>query len=246
MNRWLMALAFAMAAWSGASFGQQGEDAVRLQIAVMPELARHLEFLAAPGYIALALENNGLYPSLSSRLILKDRESFQVRKGVVRFKGKKGALYLYEAGVNVQLGVVEQALTVPVEVDTESISKGTLMVRAYPPLKNLLPNDLTQRAEIKVAAILNTAAQQKLLAYLDRLTDEQRARGRGFDGVLEAIVLEAYNNSGSPGPGRDRGDAEPLSDQVLLLATAATWLIGLPAFLLYLRARRKRVRAPTA
>ena len=246
MNRLLRLIALAAAGWGAASFAQPREGGIRFEIAVMPELARHLELLSAPGYLALALENNDLYPSRSSRLVVKDRESFQVRKSVVHFKGKKGPVYLYEAGVNVELGLVDKAFTVPVELDSASISKGTLSVRAYPPLKDLLPDDLTKRAEIKAASLLNLAAQQKILAYLDRVTNEQRAKGRGFDGVLEAILLEAYNKSGGPDPGRDRGDAERLSDQVILLVTVAIWLIGFPVFLLFVRSRRRKRGASTA
>ena len=63
--------------------------------------------------------------------------------------------------------------------------------------------------------------------------------------MLEAIALEAYNRSGEPATGatgRDRGEAEPLSDQVMLLATLAIWLIGFPVFLYFVRARRRRQR----
>jgi hypothetical protein len=79
-----------------------------------------------------------------------------------------------------------------------------------------------------------------MLAYFDRLAKEQRDRKRGFDGMLEAIALEAYNRSGGPAaPGRDRGEAEPFSDQLMLLATLAIWLIGFPVFLYIVRTRRK-------
>jgi len=233
----MWAIVLAGCAWLAPSFGQS-RDTIEFKIKVIPELARHLELLTAPGYLALAFENNGFYPSVSSRILVKDRESFQVRKGVVRYKGRNGPVYLYEAGVNLELGVVDKAFTVPVEVDTKAVSDGVVAVRAHPPLGGLLPNDLSQRAEFKIASFANIAAQQKLLAYLDRLSAQHSKRG--FDGMLEAIVLEAYNKSGGPGPARDRGEPEPLSDQIFLIATVAIWLIGLPILLLFVRIRRKR------
>jgi hypothetical protein len=223
------------------AFSQKSENAVRFNVPVVPEAARHLEMLTVPGYLALALENNGFHPSVSSRLIVKDRESFQIRAGFVRYKGRKGTVYSYDTGVNLSLGVTDQEITVPVEVDTSSVSTGMLSVRAYPPLASFLPNSFLQRVELKINMLANLASQRAMLAYFDRLAEQQQAKGRGFEGMLEAIALEAYNNSGGPGAGlrRDRGAAEPLSDQIILLATVAIWLIGFPIFLLFVRRRRK-------
>jgi hypothetical protein len=223
------------------SFSQQSANAVRFNIPVVPEAAKHLEILTVPGYLALALENNGFHPSVSSRLIVKDRESFQIRVGFVRYKGRKGDLYSYDTGVNLSLGVTDTEITVPVEVDTSSVSTGTLSVRAYPPLASFLPNEFLERVQLKISLLANLSSQRTMLAYFDRLAKEQQAKGRGFEGMLEAIALEAYNNSSGPGAGprRDRGAAEPLSDQIILLATLAIWLIGFPIFLLFVRRRRK-------
>lgn len=243
MRRELVLAAFASAVWSAAALAQPAKGAIKFELPVVPEVARHLELLAVPGYAALALENNGLNPSLSSRLTVKDRESFQIRAGVVRYTGKKGALYLYEAGLNLSLGVGESSFTVPLEVDTSGVARGALVVRVYPPLARLLPQELVERIEFKIRSLADLQSQRKMVAYFERLANEQQAKGRGFEGMLEAIVLEAYNRSGSTVSGqplRDRGDAETLSDQAMLLATLAIWLVGFPVFLLFVRWRRKK------
>jgi hypothetical protein len=220
---------------------EQNARAVKFNVPVVPEAMRHIEMLTVPGYLAIALENNGFHPSISSRLVVRDRQSFQIRVGFVRFKGKKGQLSEYEAGVNLSLGVTDKEISVPVEVDTSSFSNGFLVVRAYPPLASFFPTDFLERVEIKIATLANLSAQRTMLAYLDRLAKEHQASGRGFEGVLEAIVLEAYNK-GSGGVGRDYGEPEPFSDQLLLLATVGIWLIGFPIFLLFIRSRRKGAR----
>src|SRR5438552_3319215 len=71
----------------------QSQDAVTFRVPVLVESARYLDLLAAPGIAALALENNDLYPSLSGRLVIKDRESFAIHSGVVRYIGRKAEVY---------------------------------------------------------------------------------------------------------------------------------------------------------
>ena len=163
-------------------FRNRPGTAVKLSIPVVPEAARHIDFLTVPGYAALALENNGLHPSLSSRLIVKDRESFRIRTAVVRYQGKQGAVYSYDAGVNFSLGIGETELTLPVEVDTSGIAAGTLVVRIYPPLATLLPHEFVARVELKARLLADFESQRKLIGYLNRLAKEQQAKGAGFEG----------------------------------------------------------------
>jgi len=114
----------------------------------------------------------------------------------------------------------------------------------FPPLAKLVPQPFIERVEFKIRELANLQAQKNVLAYLDRIAKEQ-GKKRGFDGMLEAIAFEAYNRSGGPSvatPVRDRGEAEPLSDQIMLLATLAIWIIGFPVFLYFVRTRRKGQR----
>jgi hypothetical protein len=208
---------------------------------VLPETARHLELLALPAYLALVLENNGLNPSLSSRVMVKDRTSFSIRAGTVRFVARKGPVFHYEGTVTIPLGIAEPGFTVPVEVDTTALAQGKVVVRAYSGLSAVLPQALIERVEFKARALAGVESQRKVLAYLDRLAQDHRVKERGLEPMLEAIAFEAYNRGGpATGAGIDRGRAEALSDQALLLITVAIWLLGFPIFLWVVRSHRRR------
>lgn len=246
MNRYLQLIIIVLMLYCGASAAQQTGTMVTFEVPVLPESARYVELLTAPSYLALALENNGLNPSLSSRPVIRDRESFQIKTGIVRYTGRRGPVFNYETGINLSFGLGESSFTVRVEVDTSTVQRGIAIIRVFSPLAKLIPHEFTKRVEHKIHMIANLQAQREMLAYFDRLAKEQQDKKRGFDGMLEAIALEAYNRSGWPAlatSGRDRGQAEPLSDQVMLLATLAVWLIGFPVFLYVVRTRRKGQRA---
>lgn len=218
-------------------------EAIRLDIPVVSDMARYLDLLAVPAYAALAMENNGLGVSLSSRLVLTGRDSFQIKAGVIKFVGKNGLIYKYEVSARFSVGVAESRLVVPVEVDTSNVLRGSLQVRMYPPMSTLIPREWVDRIEFKVRSVADISSQKKMVAYLDRLAKEPASKARGQEGMLELIAFEAYNNSGpaariGPDSG-DAGKAEPLADQRLLILTLAIWIIGLPIFLWIVRSRRR-------
>lgn len=222
------------------------DNAIKLEIPVIADIQRHLDMLTVPSYAALALENTGLSVSLSSRLVLKGRDSFQIKAGTIKFLGKTGQLYKYEASLNLSADVEGSTFSVPFEVDTSGISSGALRVRAYPPMAKLMPRELVDRIEFKVRSLANIQSQKEVISYLDRLGREPEAKARGFEGILEAILFESYNKSGPVSSGAqvgDKGKAEPLSDQFYLLITLVIWVIGFPVFLLILRARRRSAGA---
>jgi hypothetical protein len=187
------------------------------------------------------LENNGLKPSQLSRPRVHSRESFEIKGGVIRYTDRSGEVFRYDAGIDLTLGAGEPSFKVRVEVDTSALKDGTVELRVYSPVVKLIPKDIVNRLEFKLHTLANLQVQRDMLAYFDRISKEQD-RKRGLDGMLEAIALEAYNGSGPAASGRDRGGAEPLSDQVMLLGTLAIWLIGFPVFLFIVRTRRKNQR----
>ncbi len=215
-------------------------EAVRFEVPVMPELQRYTEFLVYPGYLAIALENIGLSPSLSSRLNVTERgQAVGFRNAFLRYRSRKGSIYSYEAGIAVNLGVVESKLAIPVAVDTSTIASGKIVVTMSPPLAGLIPQELIDRIRIKTQLIASASAQQKALSYLDGLAKVAPRKG-GMTPLFESILIEAYNKGGGSGAvaGHDIGDAVPLSDQWLLLLTLAIWLIVVPAVLFVQRFRR--------
>lgn len=229
-------------AWAAAAAGQTPRaPAVTIEVPVLPQAATYLELLTVPTYLALVLENNGLSPSLSSRVAIKDRRSFSIRAGTVRFVERNGPVFRYEGSLTVPLGIAEPGFTVPVEVDTTGIDQGKVILRAYSGLSAMLPQALVERVEFKLRALANVAAQRKVLAYLDGLPREH-APSSSIEPMLEAIVFDAYNRSGGPAAGAeavDRGQAETLSDQSLLILTVVIWLICFPVLFLLVRRHRK-------
>ena len=212
-------------------------DELRFELATLPGFERHVRLLERPGYIGVVLENNDLPPSLSSKLVVRDRgREAQAKSGIVRFTGRNGAVYNYEGGVS--LGIGKASITVPASVDVSALASGKTVVVARLPLANLLSDEKRDRIQNKVRALANTAVQQKILDYLDAMS---KLAGADPNALFEAILLDSYNRSGGPAAGRaDVGDAVPISEQWMLIVTLVIWLILVPAGLLIYKLRRRR------
>lgn len=230
---------------AGPASAQETRKSLDFEIPVLPGIARHLELLKVPSYAVLAMENNGLRLSLSTQVVLKGRDALQMRIGTARYVGIRGDVFLYEGGLSMAFVGAGSGLTVPVEVDTSRIADGTISVRAFPPLAGLVPQEILDKVEFKIRALANLQTQAQLLAYLDELQASPAVKKGGFEAMLEAIVLEGYNRVAGEaiaggGVASDRGVAESVSDQTLLLITLLVWGIGFPIFLYIIRMRRRR------
>jgi len=236
ISKWMLSACFLLPAAPCAA--DEGE--LRFEIAALPGFQRHVRLLEHPGYIGVALENVDLHPTLSSKLVVRDRgREVEVKNLVIRFTGKNAASYGYEAGVS--LGIGKSSVTFPVIVDLSALASGKTIVVAKLPLATLLSDEKRERIQTKVRMLANAPAQQKVLDYLDQLA---KTAGPTADptAVHEAILLDAYNRSGGPTMRGDVGDAVPLSEQWMLLLTLAIWFILFPIFLLVYRLRRRRAR----
>lgn len=235
--RWLGALAVLVASLPGIA---QGTGEMRYEISTAAGVERHLVFLEHPGYLAIALETNDLNPSLSSKLVVRDRgREVEARIAVFRYVGRQGSLYNYEAGLAIGLGGARSTLTFPVIVDLSSLAAGKAVVVVKPPLAALLPSDLNDRIQIKMRMVANAAAQKKIVDYLDRLAKDA-SQNSAPEALFERILLDAYNRAGRPGmTARDVGDAVPLSEQWMLILTLLIWAVAVPA-VYFLRLRRRR------
>jgi len=224
--------AVALAQPSLCTAQQQGE-AIRFDVPAVPGVQRYVDLLAQPGYLAIVLENNGFSPSQSSKLKISEQgRAAEIRGATLRFTGRNGTVYSYEASYSLGLG--NSKFSFPVTVDTSGMPSGKVFIALSPPLVSLIPEELTDRIRLKSHLIANVVAQQRVLAYLD-------AKSKEGD-VVEAILADAYNRSDGPMAegGRDVGDAVPLSDQWLLILTLFIWLIVVPAFLFVYRRRHRR------
>ena len=225
----LLPLMFSLPGWA-----QDGrKEAVQIDLPVLPAAQRYVELLAYPSYLAVALENNGFNPSYSSRLTLVDPQQLKLRAAVLKFTGRKGPVFTYSAGAALDLGVSESSISFPVEIDVSKVASGTVSVRLYPPLAKFIPQELLDRVTIKAQILSDVTAQQKLLAYMDGISKDIPTSS-GWAPVLERIMIDAYNRGSrsAMAPGRDVGDAEPLSDQTLLFVTLIIWLVLVPGILL--------------
>src|SRR5512146_1056275 len=133
---WLVATALVFSSWlcSGTASGQQKQaHALVFDVSVLPETARYVELLAYPAYLAVALENNGLNPSLSSRVVIRDSKSLQIKNAALQYAGKRGAIYTYTAELGWSLGATETSFKIPVEVDTSSAQQGKIRMIVHIP-----------------------------------------------------------------------------------------------------------------
>ena len=212
-------------------------DELIFEIPALSGFQRHIGLLEHPGYIGVLLENNGLSPTSSGKMVVRDRgREVQAKSGILRFAGRKGAVYNYEGGVS--LGIGKASITVPAVVDVSQIASGKVVVMAKLPLANLLSEDKRTRIDAKVRMLANMTVQQKLLDYLDATA---KSAGSEPGAMFEAILLDSYNRSGGPAAARaDVGDAVPISEQMMLIVTLAIWLILFPAGLLIYKLRRWR------
>jgi hypothetical protein len=219
-------------------------DAIQLEVPALPGFSQYADLLTHPAYLALALENNGIVPSFSSRLTLPNSRSVKLRNAMLRYTGRQGTVYTYEAGYTVDLAVSTTELTFPLTVDIATLPQGKVVVKATPPLAKFFPKELVERIRIKASMLSDRATEQIVLDYLDRLSAGAASPQLG-DSLVEAILIDAYNKSGKRAGAdqreRDVGDAEPLSDQFLLIATLAIWLVLVPVVLVVQRIRRRRM-----
>jgi hypothetical protein len=242
--RWISMVAIVLCTLS-AFAADRSDKALVFKVPVLPELQRHLYLLENPAYLVLALENNGMSPSLSSKTVLKGRTGFEIRNLEVRFSDKSGSVYRYDAMLKFSLAGIATELKVPAEVDVSALTSGTLTVKAHPPLAGAIPSFLLEKVDFKLKVIADLSRQREMVRYLDGLPQTPPAAG-ALDPRLEAIITEAYNRSSTTVvSGKDTGEATPLSEQIGLILTLAIWLIGLPVVMI-LRYRRnmRRLRAP--
>ncbi len=238
----LRALACCLLIQAGtATAAERDGNALVFRLPVVPQAARHIDMLSAPSYLALALEINGLGPSLSSRMTLRDAGTFEIRTASVRYIDRTGPVFRYEGRLALAVSGAGPSLTVPVEVDTTGVQGGHIVVRVAVPLSGMIPAELLDRIEQKLRLMADLDAQRRTLDYLDEVT--ARTADRSPEAVRQRIVFDAYNRGpAATTPGKDVGGAEPLRDQIALIVTLAIWAVCVPALFWWAR-RRQRIRA---
>jgi hypothetical protein len=237
VTRWRYVLALVLTT-PLVSYADEPANELKFEIHTLPGYQKYVGLLEYPGYIGVALENNDLHPTLSSKMTVRQRgRELAAENLFIRFTGRTDSSYAYEAGLS--LGIGKTSVTFPVTVDLSGLNSGKTMVVAKLPLATLIPNEMRERIQTKVRTLANLAAQQKVLDYLDERT--KTAGSADATALMEAILLDAYNRSDAT-PAGDVGDAVPLSEQWMLLLTLAIWLIVVPVGLITYRLRRRRAK----
>jgi hypothetical protein len=220
-------------------------EALRFELDVQSAAQRYVELAKYPSYLAVVLHNNGFNPSQSSRIIIENGRTLHFRNAVVRFVREEKGVFHYNAVVEWSIGIAESKFDFPVEADLSGIGQGKVSIRIYPPLAEVFPQELTERIRLKLQSVANAAVQQRILEYLDAATGGAAGRPLDLPALIERILIDAYNLPAvAPGlaGAREPGDAEPLSDQVLLLITLFIWVVAPVAWIGWRRWRRRGLK----
>jgi hypothetical protein len=234
-----------MLSFTAAGISAHAKDTVQLQVPIKEGLGKFVDLLAYPPYMALAMENSGLESPRAGHPQIGDARTVRFKILSVRFIERQDTRFVYEAQLRWRIVGTERLFKIPVSVETSAIQTGKVLVDVHLPYTNLLPSAILELIQSTVRTFSIEAIQEKLLAYLTVL-DSKKSPGSRTEGLIELILQEGYNRVATFAPIGDivhePGDAEPISDQILFLATVAIWFILVPvvAFSFYIRRIFKR------
>ena len=229
VSRFVVLFFYLLCCTQPVSAAPSKEDALHFQIPLVSGLEKHLDLLAYPAYLMVALENNRIRTSNLGRPVLVDERTIQFKNAALRFVNKKAAVYSYVVSVDWDIPLKRLKLEIPVEIDATSVMRGNIQVRVFLPLVSFSPKELLDRINAKVQLLSAPEIQNIMLGYLDELAKKNDGAS-GAQELLPKIMMESYNlpaNAGGVCTSGEPGDAESLSDQAYILATLAIWfLIG--------------------
>ena len=208
---------------------------LKMEVQVIPELARYDFFFQSPSYAVLALQNAGLNISLTKSVVIIDRATFEVGPCKIKHITKKGTIYYYDVTLSLPLG---KRLIFPLQIETNQISRGRLLIIFQPPIASLIPKELIEKVESKLMVLGNINTQKQLSLYLATL-DIQASSNLNQVNAFDRIAFDAYFRD-STAISNDAGISEPVNDQIALISTIIIWVVCFPAFLLFVRRQRAR------
>lgn len=219
---------------------------VRIDLAVNPRILPFIDFLETPAFIPAILENSGYGVATSVRpKFLKQGKAVRVRNATLSYVDRKGLQFHYMAEIDVNIGVSVTRLSFPVMVDAAEVSKGRMLAVVSSPIAGVLPEDLTDRIQLRAQQMASPGLQESVVSYLEGLAGRAGFTGN-VDALFVPILSDSYNLEikNAPATGKEPGDAEPLADQILLIVTLVIWLLVVPAGIAVWRFRSRRARAP--
>lgn len=219
----------------GFTQAKAADQFVKLEVQIAPELESYQFLFQSPSYAVLALQNAGLNISLTKPVVFIDRTNFEIGPGKIKYITKKGTNYFYDVTLSLPLG---KRVVFPLQIETNEISRGRLLINFQPPIAGLIPLELIEKIESKLMALGNSNAQKQLSLYLTKLDAQTRSDLIQVN-ALDRIAFDAYIRAGKSMT-NDKGISEPVSDQIALILTIMIWLVCFPAFLFILRRQRAR------
>ena len=179
----------------GSSFAreQRNDNAIIIDIPVIPEISRHVEWLAYPSYLAVILENTGLRLNMSNPMVIRNGTSFKIKDISIEYTGKRGRSYIYRAGIFLSIGSIGKSFTTTVDLDTSALQTGHMQVRVALPFSEYSPQRfIRESVSLKITRFTNPAIQKQLCDYLDGL-DEQLVSPGGMQEKIELLMIDFYN-----------------------------------------------------
>ena len=190
----------------------------------------------------VALDNIQASPLSGGRIIMQDGPSFRYRIIEAKFAGRKDAVFRYEGKIEWNLAMTTATLAGMLELDTARLADGDISLKVSFPLAGLLPDELVERIRAKLELAGEPKRQDALLAYLAALQGRIDAAPMPRSTLFELILVDAHNQSMALGSHvREAGDAEPLTDQLALIATLLVWFVAVPAAFVFRRRRLGRL-----
>lgn len=224
---------------TGLAQARGGDEILKFEIPISPDIAQYIFLLETPSYAALALQNSGLTLSLSKPLHILSRTTFEVGPGKIKYVNKKEGVFKYDVFLTLPLG---KQVVFSLEVDSDRLALGLLKIHLDLPLAGLIPREWIEKVESKLLALSNANAQKQLIDYLAKIDVKQNNKISQID-TLDRIAFDAYVQAGLSSM-EDAGSSESVSDQTMLIASIIIWLVCFPAFLIVVR--RKRIRPTNA
>lgn len=242
----LLALVAAVAAVQAFAEARPADTSgLRFELAVNPRLMPFVDLLETPAYVGAVLENSGYSLMMSTKAkILKRGRAVRAKYVALTFIGRDGLRFNYEAEIDANLGLIGTRVAFPVVVDAGDVSKGRIFIVLSSPMAGALPDELTDRIQLRAQQMASPGLQESVVSYLEGLAGRSGFSG-SVDTLFVPILSDSYNLEikNAPASGREPGDAEPLADQILLIVTLVIWLLVVPAGIAVWRYRSRRARA---
>ena len=134
-------------------------------------------------------------------------------------------------------------ITLNVLVDFKEVNKGKLTLSINSSLAGLIPKDLLEKINTKMAFLATMEKQSKIFYYLNGLY-VKTLNSNNLLTIQELILIDAYNQSTTSNTGvREPGDAELISDHFLFFITLIIWFVCLPALVIVIRKFIKKIQS---